>query len=117
MSTLDDEFTRIAALTPNWDKFGGQRISTDAVKRARAICDELTHYGATNLVVLPVNSGGVEVEFIARGVTVTTMIETDGTIIEISIESFGDINRAARRVYKTLLEHTKFGAKPDAKNI
>jgi len=77
----------LGALADNWDSYGAARVSSVALRIARAVLTDLSlrpaAFGATTLVpftIVPVATGGINMEWRRQDAALELWVDTEGRI-------------------------------------
>jgi hypothetical protein len=75
-----DEFFRLLDLRPNWDSYGAPAIHATSVETAMSLLLEVMHDDTEPPTVIPTSSGGVQLEWHARGIDLEVEVGPTGSI-------------------------------------
>jgi len=80
LEPLITRLTTIAQLPPNWDSYAAPQISIDAIRSAMNVMKFHTTWNTPSPEVVPMSSGGVQLEWHENGIDLEITCSSDGSI-------------------------------------
>ena len=80
MASVTERLNKLLSLPKNWDSYGAQPITRDAVDRVVAVLDSLASSSTPTPSVGPTPEGGVQIEWHERGIDLELRSDSDGRL-------------------------------------